>query len=303
MHFEMTTTPHKRRKNYREIIRNLFGVTADLYYTRWGEYFHLAVFAKGDDPADIAAAMERTHHRYFQAIGGADAGRILEFACGGGAFTEWMAERTRGEVIGVDISEAQLAHARKRLQERPRQNLRFVEYDLMNIGALDEAPCDAAVCLDAACYLPDKQAALREMATRLRTGARLLLVDWCRPERVTALQGELLLEPFYRSWGIPEMETAVAYRSGFQRAGFRLLEVEDVSERVAPNWERGYQQALRALGDAITVRDLAAVSVKALRYGPDSLRLAKDQFNAVLFAKAAADAGLLRYVYYLAERT
>lgn len=303
MREKMIATPEQRRKNYREMIRSVFGATADLFYSRWGEFFHLAVFEEGDDPDDFAAALERTHLRYFEAIGGASAWRILELACGGGAFSEWMAARTPAEVVGLDLSDAQLTHARKRLQVRPRPNLRFVEQDIMHLDALDEPPFDAAICLDAACYLPDKPAALAGMAAKLRPGGRLLLVDWCRPARTTALQQELLLEPLYRCWGMPEMTTVAAYRRGFRKAGLRLLEVVDHSDRVAANWERGYRQALQALGESITLSELAAVAVNAVKYGPASLRLAKDQFYAVLFAKAAADAGLLRYVYYLAERT
>ncbi len=298
----MLTTPRERRENYRENIRNLFGATADLYYARWGEFFHLAIFEQGDDTSDIDAGLERTHRRYFEAIRGESAERILELACGGGAFSQWMAERTPGEVVGVDLSDAQLDYARRRLKERPRPNLRFAEQDIMKIRELDEPPFDAAVYLDAACYLPDKPAALKGIATRLRTSARLLLVDWCRPPRITTLQNELLLEPFYRVWGIPEMETVAAYERALERAGFRLVEVDDLSERVAPNWERGYLEALRALADPITVKQLASIARNAVKYGPQSVRMAKDQFYAVLFAKAAADAGLLRYVYFLAER-
>lgn len=299
----MPTTRKERRENYRDDVRNLFGATADLYYSRWGEFFHLAIFEEGDDSTDIEAGLERTHRRYFEAIRGAQAERILELACGGGAFSEWMAARTDGEVVGVDLSDVQLGYARRRLKERPRQNLRFVEHDIMQISALDEPPFAAAVCLDAACYLPDKPAALAGIATRLRTGARLLLVDWCRRQEITRLERELLVEPFYRFWGIPEMETVTGYQRGFEQAGFRLLELDDCSERVAPNWERGYRQALRALGEPLSLRQLASVAANAVKYGPRSVRMAKDQFYAVLFAKAAADAGLLRYVVFLTERS
>ena len=299
----MLSTARERRENYRENVRSMFGATADLYYEHWGEFFHLAIFEDGDDPEQFDAALERTHQRYFQAIGGASAGQILELAAGGGAFSEWMADRTSGEVVGLDISDAQLAHARKRLRKRERRNLRFLEHDIMRLADLDEPPFGAAVCLDAACYLPDKRAALRGVATRLRRGARLLLVDWCRPEEVTALQEELVLEPFYRYWGIPEMETVAGYRRGFEGAGFRLLEVEDLSDRVAPNWERGYRAANRALAEPATAALLLTVAASAVRYGPRVVQLAKDQYYAALFAKAAADAGLLRYVYFLAQRT
>jgi SAM-dependent methyltransferase len=282
-------------------MRCVFGVASDLYYANWGEFFHLAIFEKGDDRADFDAAFERTHRRYFEAIGGPRARRILELASGGGAFAEWMAERTRGQVVGVDLSDAQLKHARQRLAQRPRTNLRFVKHDIMHLADLKEGPFDAVVYMDAACYLPDKAAALRGIATRLRPGGRLLLIDWCRPEHATALQEELILEPFYRYWAIPEMQTVGAYQRALAAVGFRTLQVDDLSARVAPNWERGYQIANRVLAEPATAGRYLAIAQLALAFGPRAFRVAKDQFYAILFAKLAADAGLLRYVLFLAE--
>jgi SAM-dependent methyltransferase len=299
----MLDTVKKRRKHYRENLHCLFGVSADLYYDSWGEFFHLAIFEEQDAPEDFDGAFERTHQRYFDAIQGARSQRILELASGGGAFAEWMAERAPGKVVGVDFSDAQLRHARKRLADRPRTNLRFVEHDIMDIAKLKEEPFDAIVYMDAACYLPDKAAALCGIATRLRPGGRFLLIDWCRPEQVTSLQEELILEPFYRFWAIPDMETVSAYQAGLKAAGLNILQIDDLSTRVTSNWERGYRAALRMVSDPLTARGVLTVAGLALTYGLRSIQIAKDQFNAVLFAKAAADAGLLRYVLFLAEKT
>jgi len=277
----------------------VFAATADLYYEHWGEFFHLAIFDEGDDPTDFGGAFQRTHEWYFEAIRGPDAKRILELASGGGAFSAWMAERTRGEVVGVDISPVQLARARKR---NKRRNLRFIEHDIMRITDLDEPPFDAAVFMDAACYLPDKHVALRGIATRLCKGARFLLIDWCRPARVTALQEEMLLAPFCRYWCIPRMQSVDSYRKAFKSAGFRLIEIKDLTRRVAPNWERGYDLAIRAVTDGMTVKRFLNAIRKAARHGPQAVQLAKEQFYAALFAKAGCDAGLLRYIYFVAER-
>lgn len=298
----MWKTREERRERYREMIPVVFNATAELYYKNWGEFFHLAIFADGEDLDDFDAALERTHQRYFEAIGGAARGRIVELATGGGAFAEWMADRTDGEVIGIDISPAQLARACRRLKGRGRPNLRFVEQDIMRVDELDGPPFDAAVCMDAACYLPDKAAALAGVATRLRTGAPLLWIDWCRAEYPTGLQQEMILEPFGRYWAIPEMETVRGYERAFADAGFRLREIDDLSERVALNWERGYRMAQRALCETPTAAELLQIAGSALRHGPASVRFLKEQFYAAVFAKVAADAGLLRYVLFRAER-
>jgi SAM-dependent methyltransferase len=278
-----------------------FDALSELYYRYWGEYFHLAIAEEGDDPKDLAACYERTHRRYFEAIEGQSSKRILEVACGGGAFAAWMAERTEGEVLGVDSSHTQLAHAR-RYASAERPNLRLRRWDAMELDRLDEPPFDAAVCLDAACYFPDHVAVLLGIAKLLKPGARLLFVDWCRAQQTTALQRELILDPLCRLWAIRELETITGYVEALAGAGFHVRSVDDLSAPTAFNWDRGYRLALEALAERPPLSQLVRpVAGLALR-GVSPLRLAKEQFQVALLSKAAADAGVLRYVSFLAVR-
>lgn len=284
-------------------MQYVFGVTAGLYYATWGDFFHLAIFEPGDDPTDFDSALARTHERYFHAIHGVRARRIVDLACGGGAFSEWMAERTDGHVLGVDLTDAQYARARARLEKRPRSNLRFIQHDLMKLDALAEGPFDAAICLDAACYLPDRPRALRAIAAKLSPGARFLLVDWCRADHASALQRELVLEPFYRAWGIADMETTRGYDRAFKAAGLRVCHRDNLSDRVAPNWQRAYEAATHMLTTPLGLPHMSSIAATAMKYGPAALTLVKEQFHAALLIKAAADSGLLRYVAFLTERS
>jgi hypothetical protein len=45
-----TATARQRRGSYPENMLTGFNALAELYYTYWGEFFHLAVFDPGDDP-------------------------------------------------------------------------------------------------------------------------------------------------------------------------------------------------------------------------------------------------------------
>ena len=287
--------------DHRDDVTFIFDATAAIYYEFWGEFFHLAVFDEPvSSPPDFDEAFERTHQWYFDAIGGKSAQRILEVATGGGALAEWMARRTDADVLGIDLSETQLSHARRRLSE-DLPNLRFIRHDAMALASLDEPLFDAAICLDAACYFPDKKIALEQIAAKLAPGARLLLVDWCMAESVAPLQSELILEPFNRAWGIPSMETISGYERAFDKAGFDLFASKDLSDRVTLNWERGYRAALAALPAARAVRLIGAIA-SLTRYGRRALEFAKQQFYAAVLARVAADAGLLRYAWFLAER-
>jgi len=296
-------TARERRQQYHENMLLGFDALAELYYAYWGEFFHLAIFRPGDDPADLTVAYQRTHERYLEAIGGPAVRRILDVACGGGALSAWLADHTTAQVVGVDLSGGQLAHARRWTAGGHRPNLRFVQHDVMQLGDLAEPPFDAAVCLDAACYLPDRRAALRGIAARLRAGGRLLLVDWCRAERPASLQQELILEPLCRYWAIADLETVAGYRRSFAAVGLRIHRLDDMSALVLPNWERGYRAALRALAEPVRLGELLRLAAGTARHGAVVIQAAKDQFQVALLAKAAAESGLLRYVSVLAERT
>ncbi len=122
---------------------------------------------------------------------------MLELACGRGGFAEFLAARTGGDVLGIDISRAQLSRATR----RRRPNLRFRRHDVMHVEELGER-FDAVAFLDAECYLPDKRAALAGIARVMDPGARLLILAWCKREGLRGLQEELVLHPFMRAWGI-----------------------------------------------------------------------------------------------------
>src|SRR6266568_6293668 len=132
-------TARERREHYRENMLVGFNALAELYYACWGEYFHLAVYEPAEsqvDPADaagLAAAYERTHQRYLDHLGGATVGRVLDVACGGGAFSAWLVDRTGAEVLGVDQSDAQLAHAARWRAGGQRPTLRFVQHDVVRL--------------------------------------------------------------------------------------------------------------------------------------------------------------------------
>jgi SAM-dependent methyltransferase len=285
------------REHHAENMERMFAAVGALYAERWGEFFHFALFEAGDDPTDRDAAFARTHRRYAEALRIGEAATVLELACGRGAFAAFLAARTAGEVLGIDISRAQLAHAARRHR---RPNLRFRHHDVMRVEELG-GRFDAVAFLDAECYLPDKRAAVAGIARVMNPGARLLLLAWCRREGLGRLQEELVLRPFMRFWGIPGLETPSAYRGHFRHAGLRLLEEADLNDKVRPNWEFGYQRAVEGVRDA-TLAGAARLLWRGMPLGAEGVRLLKEQFPAALYIKAGFDAGFLRYTRFLAER-
>lgn len=283
------------RDRYADNMERMFAAVGDLYARYWNDFFHFALFERGDESWE--AAFEATHRRYMAALRIAEARSALDLACGRGGFAHVLAQHTAGDVLGIDIARAQLARCRR----FRRPNLRFRHHDIMAVDALGRS-FDAVALLDADCYLPDKPRAIATIARVVRPGGRFLLVSWSKRDGLAKVQEELVLRPFMRCWGIPGLETPRRYRRHLEQSGFRVLEQTDLNDRVRRNWEFGYEQAVKAVQE-FSLKDATRLIWKGLELGPDGIRLLKEQFPAAVYLKAGFDAGFLRYTCFLAEKT
>jgi len=279
---------------YQESMKKMFAAVSDLYASYWGDFFHFAIF--DNQSQTYEQALKKTHDKYLDELNVSQSRRILDIACGRGGFANLMARNTEGSVLGVDISESQLSHARR----YKRVNLRFEVCDVMEIDKLDGG-FDAVSYLDAAFYLPDKASAINKISKIMTKGARLLLIEWCKKPGLTGVQEELVLQPFMRYWAVPNLETHKNYEKIIKAAGLKIIDSTDLNDKIIPNWNRGYANALKAVSE-LSITDAAKMVFKGLTLGPEGITLIKEQFPAALYIKAGFDLGFLRYVHILAEK-
>lgn len=132
-------------------------------------------------------------------LGDVEGRDVLDLGCGGGQSSVALAARG-ARVVGVDVSRAQLAHARA-LAERSGAEVRFIEAPLHALP-LPDASADVALSAFVLGYVEDLGGALREAARVLRSGGRLVF-SWSSPLfECTALTEEGMLivaRPYYDS--------------------------------------------------------------------------------------------------------
>jgi SAM-dependent methyltransferase len=115
------------------------------------------------------------------AIGAAD--RVLDIGCGTGGTSLAAARRApAGAVLGVDLSSAMLAVARRRAEEQGVRNVEFLQADAQ-IHRFDAAAFDAAISRTAAMFFADRVSALANIGRALLPGGRLVLLVWQPPPR------------------------------------------------------------------------------------------------------------------------
>lgn len=282
------------RDHHAENVERMFAAVSDLYAEFWNDFFHFAIFEQ--DGESWETAFLRTHRLYVEALGIGPTSEVLELACGRGGFANFLTRETGANVLGIDLSRAQLSKAERHAQS----NLRFLHHDIMNVHQLGQT-FDAVALMDADIYLPDKRLAIERISQVMRPGARFLLIAWCKQENLNSLQEEIVMEPFMRYWGVPSLESAPGYVNHLTGAGLRILEQADLNAEVSRNWEAGYERAIQAARE-LTIAEAARYAWKSLPLGKEGLRLIKEQFPAALYIKAAFDAGFLRYTYLLAEK-
>lgn len=107
---------------------------------------------------------------------------VLDIGCGTGIFVAAAAE-TCGEVVGVDVSEAMLAKARRRAAALGRNNVRFEHCGFLTCEH-QGTPLDAVTTSFALHHLPDywQAVALRRIHAMLGPGGRFYLRDVVIPD-------------------------------------------------------------------------------------------------------------------------
>jgi SAM-dependent methyltransferase len=105
-------------------------------------------------------------------LGDVEDTRAIELGCGGGQFGLALAERG-ADVTGVDLSEAQLEHAREHASERDA-DVDFVATSVTDLDAFADASFELAFSAFAFQWVEDLDAAFAEAYRVLEPGGRLV---------------------------------------------------------------------------------------------------------------------------------
>jgi phosphatidylethanolamine/phosphatidyl-N-methylethanolamine N-methyltransferase len=157
-------------------------------YARWAPIYDLvfgAVFERGRRAA-VAAAEQ---------VGG----RILEVGVGTGITLPDYSLQNR--VIGIDLSEAMLRKARRRVAELSLTNVEKLEVMDAEHLSFPDASFDVVVANHVISTVPNPEAALDECARMLRPGGEMILVSRIGADAGLRHLVERLLQPIVRRLG------------------------------------------------------------------------------------------------------
>lgn len=130
-----------------------------------------------DHPANTF--WERYGRRTIERLHLAEGARVLDVCCGSGASAIPAAEAVgpMGSVTGVDLATNLLELARTKAEQRGLTNIQFKSGDMTDLP-FKTGSFDVVVCVFGIFFVPDMEAALRELARVTRSGGRLAVTTW-----------------------------------------------------------------------------------------------------------------------------
>ncbi|MGW5194450.1 class I SAM-dependent methyltransferase [Kribbella sp. NPDC004138] len=233
---------------------------------------------------DYDAEMRFLQARFRAACGVQSGDRVLDVGCGGGQTTrEAAADARPGRVVGVDVSERMLAHARRHTSEG------HVSYLLADAATYDFGPAafEVGISRFGVMFFDDPVRAF----TNLRRACERLVVmvwqpraanEWARviPETIGgAFRDE---SPF--TLGDRDVARDVLTSAGFADPTFTA-----VHERLyyGPDAESAYENVLRLREPQALLAELAPAQADRAREALRAMLSARDSGDGILFDSAA----------------
>jgi cyclopropane fatty-acyl-phospholipid synthase-like methyltransferase len=235
-------------------------------------------------------ALNRLNAVLASRVGIIEGDRVLDAGCGVGGSAIWLAKNFDVHVTGITPVRSQVERARRFADQlRVARLVDFVEEDYTRTSFADGS-FDVVWAVESVCHAVDKRAFYREAHRVLRPGGRLALVEYMRTTRPFIDLDEELLHSWLSGWMIPDIATAAEHREWAIAAGFRNIDLTDITSHMHRSLRRLHRIAV-FLSPEVILRGLRLRS--AAQHG--NIRGARDQFRAL-------KRGLWRYIMLAAMK-
>ncbi|GGT13861.1 methyltransferase domain-containing protein [Streptomyces purpureus] len=204
-----------------------------------------------DHDVPIAEATDRITDLVAQRLAPRPDAHLLDVGCGNGFPAVRIARAHDVRVTGITVSRQQVAQAQE-LAADAGGRASFLFADAMHLP-FDDGSFDGAWAIEALMHMTEQTRALSELHRVVRPGGRLVVTDLCQRQPFTG-EDRALLDGMLRAYEIVDISTPGEHRARLAEAGWELLEMTDIGERVRPS----YGHAAAAFRELATSLDAGA---------------------------------------------
>ncbi|MFC7385365.1 SAM-dependent methyltransferase [Sphaerisporangium rhizosphaerae] len=213
-----------------EDVGRFFDEKGDVLSELLGGNIHFGYWLGPDDPSTFAQAAERLTDHMIETLAPKPGERILDLGCGRGRPAVRLARAADVEIIGISVSRRDIQVSTELARAEGLQHrVSFTHADAMDLP-FPPASFDAVWALESLLHMPDRLRVLKNIATVLRPGGRLVLCD-VSGTTPTTTEAQEALQEVLRDWAVESLITPDEYATLIAEAGLELKQITDVGER------------------------------------------------------------------------
>lgn len=220
-----------------------------------------------------------------------DGEKILDAGCGVGGAAIFLSMHKNVDVVGITLSDRQLAFANKQTENLNLKNKpRFFKMDYTNTDFDDETFNVVWAC-ESVSSAQQKELFLKEAYRLLKPGGRLILSDYF-------LTGDSdknihpIINKWLRTWSISNLETANSFKSFMQSVSFTNIQMADYTNAIRKSAKRMYVAGL-----------MASIPSEIYNFfNPKVSKFAKHHYKSGYYQYVALKKNLWKYLIVSAEK-
>jgi ubiquinone/menaquinone biosynthesis C-methylase UbiE len=212
------------------------GPTAAVDGTDVDGNIHVGYWDGADDDRSLNQATDRLTDLVSARLAASPGERLLDVGCGTGRPALRIARATGAQVTGISVSAEDIGLARTRASAAALTDR--VDFRYADACALpfDTASFDGAWAIESMMHIPDRAAALTEIARTLRPGSPLVVTDVLLRSPVTGDAAETVRRTC-RAFQSPGFPDPPELRTALDRAGLEVVEFSDIGEHVRRTYQ------------------------------------------------------------------
>lgn len=216
-------------------IRKHYDRLSFLYRLLWGEHIHHGYW---EDDESVQQAQIKLMERLAEKAAIPKNATVLDIGCGVGGSAFWLAKQYNCRVTGLTISPVQARMAgRKASAMGLRDRVQFQVVDA-NLWQPEAESTGVIWIMESSEHFRNKPEFFRRCAFALKPKGILAVCAWLRGDKPMQSDEQQLVAAIGKAMFSASLNTLREYETWMREAGLQVETAQDITQNIAPTWDR-----------------------------------------------------------------